>query len=324
MLRIPGKRNCPNAFPRGRHRNRELYPGVTQKLGIDYETLRQGHQELLYCSVSGFGQYGPYKNKRAYDPIIQGMTGLMSITGDKNGPPAKVGIPITDLVAGLYAVISLQSAYVNRLNDGKGQYIDVALYDSMISLLTIVGMEYFATGKAPKRWGIDHMHRVPARAFETRDKQYIQVAATNEVMYPKFCRVIGLPELIDDPRFVTNKKRVENRAEIMPILEEKIRQKDRDEWFRLFEKANLPYGPILGLDEVFADENIRERGMFFTMEHPIENEIPQLGFPFKMSLTPPNARLRPPTLGEHNTEILVERLNYTMQELGKLKEESVI
>jgi crotonobetainyl-CoA:carnitine CoA-transferase CaiB-like acyl-CoA transferase len=299
-------------------------PGVVKRLGIDYETLRQEHPELLYCSISGFGQYGPYKNKRAYDPIIQGMTGLMSITGDKEGPPAKIGIPITDLVAGLYAVISLQAAYVNRLTTGKGQYIDVALYDSMVSLLTIVGMEYFATGKAPERWGLDHMHRVPARAFETKDGQYIQVAATNKVMYPKFCKVLGLPELIDDPRFETNMKRVENRAEIGPLLEERMRQKDRAEWYRLFEEAGLPYGPILGLDEVFADDNIQQREMLFTMEHPIENEISQLGFPFKMSLTPSSARLRPPTLGEHNAEILAERLNYTMPELEKLKEEKVI
>jgi crotonobetainyl-CoA:carnitine CoA-transferase CaiB-like acyl-CoA transferase len=299
-------------------------PGVVKRLGIDYETLRQEHPELLYCSISGFGQYGPYKNKRAYDPIIQGMTGLMSITGDKEGSPAKIGIPITDLVAGLYAVISLQAAYVNRLTTGKGQYIDVALYDSMVSLLTIVGMEYFATGKAPERWGLDHMHRVPARAFETKDGQYIQVAATNKVMYPKFCKVLGLPELIDDPRFETNMKRVENRAEIMPLLEERMRQKDRAEWYRLFEEAGLPYGPILGLDEVFADDNIQQREMLFTMEHPIENEISQLGFPFKMSLTPSSARLRPPTLGEHNAEILAERLNYTMPELEKLKEEKVI
>jgi crotonobetainyl-CoA:carnitine CoA-transferase CaiB-like acyl-CoA transferase len=143
-------------------------------------------------------------------------------------------------------------------------------------------------------------------------------------MYPKFCKVLGLPELIDDPRFETNMKRVENRAEIMPLLEEKMRQKDRTEWYRLFEEAGLPYGPILGLDEVFADDNIQQREMLFTMEHPIEKEIPQLGFPFKMSLTPSNARLRPPTLGEHNAEILAERLNYTMQELEKLKEEKVI
>jgi len=299
-------------------------PGVVERLGIDYKTFSQNHPQLIYCSISGFGQYGPYKDKRAYDPIIQGMTGLMSITGEKDRSPVKVGIPLTDLVAGIYAVTSLQAAYINRLKTGQGQYIDIALYDSTISLLAIMGMEYFATGKAPERWGLDHIHRVPARAFETKDGQYVQVTATSDVMYSKFCKILGLPELINDPRFDTNTKRVENRAEIMPILEEKMREKSREEWLRLFEEAKLPCGPILNLREVFADANIKEREMLFTLQHPIEGEVQQLGFPYKLSATPAKARLYPPLLGEHNEEILTEWLNYSAQDVERLREQKVI
>lgn len=279
-------------------------PGVVKRLGIDYETLSRNHPELIYCSISGFGQYGPYRGKRAYDPIIQGMTGLMSVTGERDRCPVKVGIPISDLVAAVYSVTAVQAAYIHKTTSGRGQYIDMALYDSMVSLLTVMGMQYFATGEEPGRWGLDHIHRVPARAFETRDGRYVQVAATNEVMYPKFCALLGLEELIDDPRFDSNAKRVANRKEIMPILEARMREKTRAEWLRLFDAAQLPCGPILELSEVFADPNILERQLLFTLDHPREGEIRQLGFPFKFSQTPAKARLRPPELGEHNGEIL--------------------
>ncbi len=299
-------------------------PGVVERLGIDYKTLSQDHPGLIYCSISGFGQYGPYRDKKAYDPIIQGMTGLMSITGERGRSPVKVGIPITDLVAAIYAVTAIQAAYIHKSKNGKGQYIDIALYDSMLSLLTIMSMEYFTAGKAPERWGLDHIHRVPARAFEARDGQYIQVAATNEVMYPKFCKLLGVEELINDPRFDTNAKRVENRDEIMPIFENKMREKTRDEWLRIFEKANLPCGPILALNEVFSDINVKEREMLFTLEHPVEGEVKQLGFPYKLFDTPAKVKLRPPSLGEHNEEVLKGWLNYSNQDIARFKAEKVI
>ena len=298
-------------------------PGVVKRLGIDYNSLRQQHPELIYCSISGFGQSGPYRDKRAYDPIIQGMTGIMSITGERGRSPVKIGIPITDLVAALYAVIAIQSAYIQKTNSGKGQYIDIALYDSMVSMLTIMAMQYFATREDPGRWGVDHIHRVPAKAFETNDGQYVQVAATNEVMYPKFCELLGLPELIDDPRFDTNAKRVANRDEIMPLFEAKMREKTRDEWLQLFEEAGLPCGPILNLSEVFADENISQRDMIFNLKHPIEGVIQQLGFPFKFSQTPAEAKRRPPLLGEHNQEVL-KWLGYSTRDIEVFREEKVI
>jgi formyl-CoA transferase/CoA:oxalate CoA-transferase len=298
-------------------------PGVVKRLGIDYASLAQQNPGLIYCSISGFGQHGPYRDKRAYDPIIQGMTGIMSITGERDGSPVKIGIPITDLVAALYAVIAIQSAYIHKTQSGQGQYLDIALYDSMVSMLTIMAMQFFATQQDPGRWGLDHIHRVPAKAFETKDGHYVQVAATNEVMYPKFCELLGLTELIDDPRFNTNAKRVANRDEIMPLFEEKMRAKTRDEWLQVFEEAKLPCGPILNFNEVFADQNVLDRDMLFTQEHPIEGLIKQLGFPYKFSQTPAEAKLRPPLLGEHNEEIL-KYLKYSDREIERFREEKVI
>jgi crotonobetainyl-CoA:carnitine CoA-transferase CaiB-like acyl-CoA transferase len=299
-------------------------PGVVKKLHIDFETLSKVNPRLVYCSVSGFGQYGPYRDKKAYDPIIQGMVGMMSITGEKGRAPVKVGIPLTDLLAALNSVVAIQSALLYRSTTGRGQYIDVALYDSAVSLLTVMAAEYFATGVAPGRYGMDHIHRVPARAFETKDGSYVQVAATNDYMYPRFCQVVGLPELIDDERFNTNKKRVANREQIMPILEAKLLTKTSAEWIKLFEEADLPCGPISNMAEVFDDPHVKSREMCIEIDHPIAGVIKQLGFPYKLSLTPAGVYTRPPLLGEHNDEILSGRLGYTQEEIEKLKAEKVI
>ncbi len=293
-------------------------PGVAAKLGIDYETLKKVNPNIIYCSISGFGQKGPYRNKKAYDPIIQGMTGLMSITGERHGPPVKIGIPITDLTAASNAVNAILAAYIYRLESGKGQYIDISLYDSIISWTTTMAMDYFVSGKPPGPWGLDHIHRVPARAFLASDERWVQVAATSDLMYSKFCGLLGLEKLIDDPRFATNNDRVLNRAEIMPIFEDKMKEKTCDEWLQLLEEAGIPCGPILDLGEVFSSPNIKERDMMFTMSHPVEKEIPQLGFPYKFSETSPAARLRPPLLGEHAEIILRKNLGMGQEEIDKL------
>jgi len=299
-------------------------PGVAGKLGVDYTSLHKDHPGLIYCSISGFGQNGPYRNKKAYDPIIQGMTGLMSITGEKGRSPVKIGIPITDLVAANKAVIAILAAYVHRLKSGAGQYIDVALYDGMISMLTIMAMDYFATGRPPERWGLDHIHRVPARAFETADGKYVQVAATSDSMYPVFCRMLGEEALATDPRFETNASRVENREQLMPLLEKKMRSKTLDEWLMLFEKAGIPCGPILDLKEVFADPNIAARDLLVPVEHPVEGPVQLLGFPYKLSKTPPRTRLHPPLLGEQTADILTEWLGYSPSRIERLRADNVL
>ncbi len=304
-------------------------PGMTEKLGIDYESCRRENPGLVYCSLSGFGQDGPYRDKKAYDPIIQGMTGLMSVTGERGRSPVKVGIPITDLAAALKAMIAFQAAYIRKLSTGVGQYIDVALYDSMISLLTVMAMEYFVTDAPPERWGMDHIHRVPARAFECKDGLFVQCTATNEVMYPAFCRAVGLPELSADPRFDTNRKRVERREEIMPLFQARFLEKNSDEWLRILEAADLPCGPVLDLADVFADPNIAApniaaRDLCFEMPHPVEGAVKQLGFPWKFSCTPASARLAPPLLGEHTDEILSSWLGLSGEDITALRERRVI
>jgi formyl-CoA transferase/CoA:oxalate CoA-transferase len=299
-------------------------PGVVAKLGIDYESLKKQNPQIIYCAISGFGQAGPYRNKKAYDPIIQGMTGLMSITGERDGPPVKIGIPITDLTAASHAVTAILAAYISRLENGKGQYIDVSLYDGVISWLTIMAMDYFATGKAPERWGLDHIHRVPARAFMASDGRWVQVAATSDLMYSTFCRLLGLEELIDDPRFSTNNTRVQHRDEIMPFFEKKMKEKTSREWLRLLEEAGIPCGPILDMGEVFTAPHIKARDLMFTMPHPIEKEIPQLGFPYKFSNASASARLRPPLLGEHADMILGQQLGMDKEEIRKLVVEKVV
>ena len=299
-------------------------PGVAGKLGVDYASLKQDHPELIYCSISGFGQSGPYRNKKAYDPIIQGMTGLMSITGERGRSPVKIGIPITDLVAANKAAVAILAAYIHRLKSGSGQYIDVALYDGVISLLTIMAMDYFATGQPPQRWGLDHIHRVPARAFETADGKYVQVAATSDRMYPLFCRLLGAEDLATDPRFETNASRVKHREQLMPLLEEKMRQKTLAEWLALFEKEGIPCGPILDLKEVFEDANIAARELLVPVEHPVEGSLNLLGFPYKLSETPPQTRLHPPLLGEQTSDILKQWLGYSRSRIEELQAENVL
>jgi crotonobetainyl-CoA:carnitine CoA-transferase CaiB-like acyl-CoA transferase len=299
-------------------------PGVAGKLGIDYVDLKEVNPGLIYCSISGFGQSGPYRNKKAYDPIIQGMTGLMSITGERGRSPVKIGIPITDLVAANKAVVAILAATIHRMKSGSGQYIDVALYDGMISMLTIMAMDYFATGLPPERWGLDHIHRVPARAFKTADGKYVQVAATSETMYPVFCRLLGAEELATDPRFDNNTKRVENRDQLMPLLEKKMRRKALNEWLEVFEKAGIPCGPILDLREVFSDPNIAARELLLPVEHPVEGTVHLLGFPYRLSETPPRARLHPPLLGEQTADILMQQLGFSQTRIDQLQAENVL
>lgn len=299
-------------------------PGVVEKLGIDYHRLKKENPEIIYCSISGFGQDGPYRNKKAYDPIIQGMTGLMSITGERDGPPAKIGIPITDLIAANNAVTAILAAHIHRLETGKGQYIDISLYDGVVSWLTIMAMDYFTTGKSPERWGLDHIHRVPARAFLASDGRWVQVAATSEPMYAKFCKILQLESLIDDPRFATNNDRVRHREEIMPLFEKKFKEKSSRQWLELFDAAGIPCGPLLDIGEVFESPHIGARDMVFSMPHPIENNIPQLGFPYKFSEASPSARLRPPSLGEHSEEIICDELGMGREEHKHLVEKKVV
>lgn len=299
-------------------------PGVTEKLGIDPDTLHRLNPGLIYCSVTGFGQTGPYRTKKAYDPIIQGMTGLISITGEKDRPPVKVGIPITDMVAGMYAVIAIQAALRHRDRTGEGQTIDVAMYDASASLLTVAAMQYLIRGDLPQRVGLDHAHRIPAGAFLAKDGVYVHVSATSEVMYPKFCAIIGRPDLATDPRFADHRERLKHADVLLPILREIMLTRTSDEWLADFEAAGLPCGPVLTIDQVFADPHFQARELLLKAPHPTAGEVPQLGFPYKLSRTPAALTSPPPLLGEHTDQVLREELGYDDDAIAQLRRDGVI
>lgn len=299
-------------------------PGVTQKLGVDYGTICKINPRIIYCSISGFGQTGPYKDWPAYDIIIQGMGGLMGITGEHGRPPVRIGVAITDMGAGMYAAIAVLSALVAREKTGKGQWIDVSLLDSTVSWLTYMAANYFATGEVPIRAGSAHPNIVPYQCFETSDGKYLTVAVGNDNLWKSFCNALGLEELIENPKFATNPKRVENRNELIPILTKIFLTKTREEWMEVLLKERVPCGPVYTMDEVFHDPQVLHRSMLVEIEHPKAGRIRQIGIPMKFSETPGKIKAPPPLLGQHTKEILRSLLGYSENDIDQLKKEGII
>ena len=299
-------------------------PRVTEKLKINYEKISKINPRIIYCSISGFGYTGPYKDRPAYDIIIQGMSGIMSITGEESRPPVKVCISITDLSAGMYAAIAILSAIIARGKSGKGRWIDISLLDSAVSLLTNVGANYFATRVVPKRMGSAHPNIVPYQCFKAADDKYLTVAVGNEEIWKRFCCVLGLEKLVDDPEFATNQKRVQNRERLVFILNEIFLAKKRDEWIDLLLKNDIPCGPVNTVDEVFRDPQIFERDMLTEVKLPTGDVIQQIGIPIKFSDVSLTVRSPPPLLGQHTEEVLKNLLNMNAEEINQLKEKGVI
>lgn len=299
-------------------------PGVTEELGVDYGTICKINPRIIYCSITGFGQNGPYRNWPAYDIIIQGMGGLMSITGELNRPPVRIGVAVTDIGAGMYAAIAILSALIARNKIGKGQFIDVSLFDSTISWLTYMAANYFATGEVPKRIGSGHPNIVPYQCFKTRDKKYLTVAVGNDRLWRSFCKAIGMENLINNPMFATNSKRVENRKKLISELEKVFLSKTRDEWIKILLKEGVPCGPVYTISEIFNDSQVLFREMLIEMEHAKAGRIKQIGNPMKFSRTPGKISRPPPLLGEHTEEILKNLLGYSYGEIRKLKREGII
>lgn len=297
-------------------------PGVVRKLGIDYATLAGINPKIVYCSISGFGQTGPYRDKRAYDPVIQAIGGAMSLTGVRGGDPVKIGIPVGDLGGALMAVTSILAALFGREKTGEGDYIDVSMLDGQIALLSIMAAEYFASGKVPQRWGLEHPWRVPSKTFKTQEG-YITVSATSGDMYPSFCKAMGLEELIHDPRFTTNALRVSNRDIIYPIIEGKMMTKTAQEWEKLFEQAGLPSSLMFELDQVFSDPHVLDRQMLQYVDHPTLGKLKMIGVPFKFTHSEPRQMAPPPMLGQHTEAVLQELLGCKAETLRQLKEEKV-
>jgi len=297
---------------------------VAERLGVHYEKISQINPRIVYCSVSGFGYTGPYRNRPAYDIVIQAMSGIMGITGEESRAPVRVGVAIADLSAGMYAAIAILSAIIAREKSGKGQWIDIALLDSAVSLLVHDAANYFVTGVTPKRMGSAHPNIVPYQCFKAADGKYLVLAVANDEIWKRFCRAVGLERLIHDPKFSTNEKRVQNRESLVSLLNEIFLTKERDEWIKILVESEVPCGPVNTVDEVFRDPQILERNMLVEIEHPKADKIKQIGIPIKLSETPLTVRSPPPLLGQHTEEVLKDLLNMSTQEINQLKEKGVI
>ncbi|MBI1771375.1 MAG: CoA transferase [Burkholderiales bacterium] len=301
--------------------------GQLKKYGLDYESLKLVKPDLVYCSITGFGQDGPYAHRAGYDFIVQGMGGFMSLTGERDdlpgGGPQKAGVAIADLMTGMYSTIAVMAALTHRDRTGEGQYIDMALLDVQVAMLANMNMNYLSSGNAPKRWGNAHPNIVPYQTFATADGHII-VAAGNDGQYKKFVQIGDLPELADDPRFSTNPKRVEHRDVLVPILANMVRLKTKQEWISLLEEAGVPCGPINTLDEVFEDPQVLARQMQINLPHPTAGQVKLVASPMKLSATPVTYPSAPPLLGQHTQSVLTEVLGYGERQLDELKARNII
>jgi crotonobetainyl-CoA:carnitine CoA-transferase CaiB-like acyl-CoA transferase len=280
-------------------------PGVTKRLGVDYDAMTSINPRLVYASISGFGQTGPYADRPGFDLIAQGMSGLMSVTGEPNGNPVKCGVPIADLSVGLIATNGILAALIARGKTGRGQHIDTSLFESALAMSVWESTEYWATGEAPHAMGSAHRLSAPYQAFRTGDG-YVTLAALTPVQWQRLCTTLGRDGLATEPRFETNVARMANRAALVREIEDALAERTTAEWVDLMLAAGVPAGPIHDLAQVFADEHTLARHMIEEIDHPEAGRVRTLGFPLKMSDTPPSVRRAPPRLGEHSSEILRE------------------
>jgi formyl-CoA transferase len=297
-------------------------PGVTRKLGADYDTLCAVNPRLVYASISGFGQTGPYAQRPGYDLIAQGMAGLMSVTGEPGGDPVKCGIPIGDLGAGLFCATAILSAVIARARTGEGQHIDTSLFEAAVALSVWESAELWATGEVPQPVGSAHRFSAPYQALRSSDG-YLTVGGNNQRLWGRLCQVIGRPELIDDERFATNADRMANRAALARELEAALARRTTAEWVDALLDAGVPAGPINDYRQVFEDPHTKARQMIVDVDHPVEGRMPALGIPVKLSGTPGRVRRPAPLLGEHTHEVL-GALGLGEPELRRLGDQGVI
>ncbi|MBS0448971.1 MAG: CoA transferase [Proteobacteria bacterium] len=305
--------------------------GDMARYGLDAERLLAEHPRLVYCSITGFGQTGPYRERAGYDYAVQGMGGLMSVTGPSRaeiaddapgGGPQKVGVAVADLFTGMYACTAILAALRHRDLTGQGQAIDMALLDTQVAMLANLGANYLVTGNAPQRAGNAHQNIVPYQVFEVADGHLI-LAVGNDQQYVKFCEVAGRPELAADARFVRNADRVRHRAVLVPLLAAAMKTRTRAAWLEALEAAKVPAGPINDLTDVFADPQVVARGMTTAMPHPLTDDLRLVSSPIKLSATPVQYRRPPPLLGEHTDELLRE-LGLDADEIAALRRDRVV
>jgi crotonobetainyl-CoA:carnitine CoA-transferase CaiB-like acyl-CoA transferase len=301
--------------------------GGLAKYGLDYATLSAINPGLVYCSITGFGQDGPYKDRPGYDFMIQGMGGLMSITGAPDsapgGQPMKVGVAVADIFTGLYATVGILAALRHRDATGEGQYIDLALLDVQAAILANQAMNYLTTGTAPGRLGNAHPNIVPYEAFPSADG-YLILAVGNDSQFKSFCAVAGLDDLPADERYASNRKRVANRETLVPLIRRAMVGKTTDAWIAALEKANVPCGPINSLDRVFDNPQIKHRGLVKYLDHPTAGRVPTVANPIRFSKTPIADEKAPPMLGQHSDDILRKVADLSDDQIAKLREAGIV
>lgn len=279
--------------------------GTLSRVSLDFESVSAINPRLIYCSITGFGQTGPWRDKPGYDFMIQAMGGLMSITGEPDGEPMKVGVAVADLFAGQNAVMAVLAALQARTQTGKGQHLDISLFDSQVGMLANVASNYLISGNLPKRFGNAHANIVPYQSFQADDAWFV-IAVGNDRQFERLCEVIGKQELASHTRFRLNSERVRNREELIALLKPIFLEKTAREWLSALEEAGIPCGPINTLDKIFAEPQVEAREMLIHMQHPEIGDLKLVGSPLKFSDTPVNYKLPPPRLGEHTEEILKE------------------
>ena len=301
--------------------------GDLARYGLGYEQLKAVNPRLIYCSVTGFGQTGPYRERPGYDFMIQGMGGLMSITGERDdmpgGGPQRVGVPTVDIMTGMYATIAVCAALAHRAETGIGQHLDLALFDTQVAFLANQAMNYLATGDVPGRIGNAHPNIVPYQTFRTADGDII-LACGNDNLFQKFCEVAGCQHLLEDERFATNSKRVENRQAITDLLAAVFAKRTTRDWVEALEQAGVPNGPINNIKQVFEEPQAVARGLCFELPHPTADSVPLVASPMRFSATPVEQKVPPPTLGQHTDEILEELLGLNAAAIQQLRADRVL
>ena len=301
--------------------------GGLTKYGLDYATIAARNPRIVYASITGFGQDGPYADRAGYDFIIQGMSGFMSVTGERDdlpgGGPQKAGIAISDLMTGMYATVAIQAALAHRDRTGQGQWIDTCLFDSAVAMMAVMNLNYLVTGKAPGRAGNAHQNIVPYQVFACADGHVI-LAVGNDSQFVKFCEAADRIEWAVDERFAKNAARVRNRDLLVPLVAAVLRTRTQHAWLDVLEPLGVPCGPINRLDQVFADPQLAARGLRLDLPHRLAGTVPQVGTPIKFSATTPSYRRAPPLLGEHTATVLRERLALTDDAIARLATRGVI
>ncbi|MDC8455375.1 CaiB/BaiF CoA transferase family protein [Marinobacter sp. DS40M6] len=301
--------------------------GGLKRYGLDYDSLKRINPKLIYCSITGFGQDGPYANRPGYDFLIQAMGGLMSITGQPDGEPGagpmKVGVALTDIMTGLYATIGVLAALSHRDRTGEGQYVEAALLDVQVACLANQAMNYLTTGQAPGRMGNAHPNIVPYQDFPTADGNMV-LTVGNDEQFTRLCDVLEHPEWASDERFATNRARVANRKELIPRLRQATVMRSTQEWVQILERSGVPCGPVNTLDQVFEDPQVLARGMKQSVQHPSLGDVPTVGNPIRLKLTPVSYRTAPPLLGEQSKQVLEKIAGLSPGEIEGLRERGIV